>query len=142
VTTRSSRPLPLSHAVQPSSLVRTMFRVVGRDAQGKSRELCISASTEEEARALARGAGLVTIDSVSIPSPARSGFAVGILGCLGALGTTILGAVIGGILGREAESPGSLQFTALGGTVLGAFIGLICGVGILAACYRHSSKRG
>ena len=126
-----------------------MFRVVGRDAQGNSRELSISASTEQEARELAQGAGLVTVDNVSIPSPSQSsrfpkpsGFTVGCLGCLACVGSVIVGAVIGAFTGSELEPAGHVLKTQwLTGAIIGAIGGLVCGGGILAGFYLHYRDR-
>ena len=93
-----------------------MFRVQGRDAQGSRCELSVNASTEEQARLLAQEAGLVSIERVSIPPATQaswrlSGFAIGVLGCLGCLSSIVAGAVIGAIAGHEAEPPGHLLNT-------------------------------
>jgi hypothetical protein len=142
-----------------------MFRVIGRDAQGKSQELSVVAATEEEARAMAQGAGLVTIDRVGAPPAARpsrlpklSGFTAGLLSCLACVACVVLGAMIGGLIARNsyhapAENEAAVRqlFPSLAaaaemdslfkGVVGGALVGLICGVAILVACYRSYRAR-
>jgi hypothetical protein len=141
-----------------------MFRVVGRDARGRRRELSICVATAEEAQELARAEGLVTIDRVSVPAPLPpsrlpklSGFAAGCLACLACVGCVTLGAVIGALVGKESEPPGPrpeerfiqaffgvpvLRTEWVAGSIVGALVGLACGVGILLACYRHFRERG
>lgn len=140
-----------------------MFRVVGRDARGQRQEVSVVASTEAEARTLAQGAGLVAIDSVSIPPPASpsrlprlSGFTIGCLGSLACLGFVVLGTVVGAILGKQMEPPGPepgevavqalfgippLRMEWMRAAAGGAVIGLLCGTGVLVACYRHCRDR-
>lgn len=119
-----------------------MFRVVGRDAQGRKKELSVSAATDEEARAIALGAGIVTIDRVGAPSPFEGGCAVGILGSLWCLTTTTLGVVSGAYIGDALESPGAfIRGGFLLGALVGAVLGLIFGVSTLVAGLRRFWKR-
>jgi hypothetical protein len=142
-----------------------MFRVVGRDAEGRSRELSVAASTEEEARSIARNAGLIGVERVSVPPtvipsrlPELSGFALGCLSSVICVALVIAGAVIGGLVARDsAPSPGEgegairsiapslLIFRdldhALHGAAVGAVIGLVCGAALLVACYQHIRER-
>jgi len=142
-----------------------MFRVVGRDTEGRSRELSVAASTEEEARSIAQGAGLVGIERVSVPPavipsrlPKLSGFALGCLSSVICVALVIAGAVIGGLVARDSAPPpgegeGAIRSiapsllifrdldNALHGAVVGAVIGLVCGAALLVACYQRLRER-
>src|SRR5262245_49066816 len=86
-----------------------MFRVVGRDAQGRNRELSVAAGTVEEARAVAQTAGLVDITALSAPPavhpsrlPKLGGFALGCLSCAACVALVVAGAVIGALVARDS----------------------------------------
>ena len=121
-----------------------MSQIIGRDALGATRVLSVCASTEEEARGIARQAGIVTVDRLGPPPslppsrlPKLSGFTLGCLSLLGCVGAVILGAVIGAAAMKGTEPPGfaSLDATLRGGLV-GSIIGLVCGIGTLVAGYH------
>ena len=114
-----------------------MYLVVGRDAAGGMRELRLNASTEEEARTIAHEGGLIAIDRVqrvaslqASSSQKTSGFTFGVLGTLGCLASTIMGALVGYMIGNVTDR-GFIEVGWLIGSVVGAIIGLIIGVSIL-----------
>jgi hypothetical protein len=124
-----------------------MFRVVGRDARGKRREMSVFASTEAEARALAHGEGLVTIDRVSIPPP----YSPHLLSPkVRAFGGSCLGGVLGGgagvFLGVALGSAGGQDlFNMLNAFILagiGGLIGAIGGAVVGAVLAARSTFKG
>jgi hypothetical protein len=130
-----------------------MFRVVGRDAQGRTRELSVCAATEEEARATVNGLGvLVAIDHVSIPPlvptsrfPKVSRPVATALGLLLCLGCVVAGTVLGWWIGRvlDESSPGQLiHMRWLFGSAVGAILGAIVGVSLLISFLWRSWGSG